>query len=518
MAPEQKSAPENVDHRADIYSLGVVLYEMLTGELPSKQLEAPSSRVTGVHFDVRLDEIVLRALHAQPELRYHTALDLKTQLESLGERQPRSPSRTFPVDERASRRSTPANSNTTSKPRASAIRRGLSIMCSLLIIGAGINVTSELLWPRYYAKVLMEVQPEKQPYRDQPWNARALYDAFVAEQKRKLRAPETLARVAQELRLESGFSLFANDITAQLARSIEIHEVRNRGPLMELGVYNRNPELAAKIANTLAMVYQDLRLKEFQAKVEQSLARLNSEVELQRKRMQHAAAERDEILRRDQIVDPAPDDFQSPGEMTNRQIADLENRAKAQKETVDNLRMQLSAIINLEPLEIRQVLQTLKIDDPLVAKAFGALNMQLAEQLRLTSSGLGEEHPAVVSTRALITEYTRQLTEMLQSFRQIRSNKLEIEERALREITGELEATKAHATMPPEKLKRYLEAKTRYIEARKVFEAAEKFRIDQLQHNLDFEGPKIWERAETPPRVSWPTFRQLWYSLSHPLS
>jgi hypothetical protein len=51
-----------------------------------------------------------------------------------------------------------------------------------------------------------------------------------------------------------------------------------------------------------------------------------------------------------------------------------------------------------------------------------------------------------------------------------------------------------------------------------VFEAAEKFRIDQLQHNLDFEGPKIWERAETPPRVSWPTFRQLWYSLSHPLS
>ena len=79
MAPEQKEHTKS-DHRADIYSLGVVLYELLTGELPSKQLQPPSCMV---QVDVRLDEIVLRALEATPELRFQTAADLRTQVETM---------------------------------------------------------------------------------------------------------------------------------------------------------------------------------------------------------------------------------------------------------------------------------------------------------------------------------------------------------------------------------------------------------------------------------------------------
>jgi len=80
MAPEQIERPQEVDHRADIYSLGVVFYQMLTGELPLGRFAPPSRKV---QVDVRLDEIVLRTLEKEPELRYQHARDVRTQVETL---------------------------------------------------------------------------------------------------------------------------------------------------------------------------------------------------------------------------------------------------------------------------------------------------------------------------------------------------------------------------------------------------------------------------------------------------
>lgn len=80
MAPEQVEQPSRVDHRADIYSLGVVIYEMLTGELPLGRFQAPSLKAT---LDVRLDEVVLRALEKEPERRYQHANEVKTGIEAI---------------------------------------------------------------------------------------------------------------------------------------------------------------------------------------------------------------------------------------------------------------------------------------------------------------------------------------------------------------------------------------------------------------------------------------------------
>ncbi|HXC98846.1 MAG TPA: protein kinase [Verrucomicrobiae bacterium] len=105
MAPEQVETPQSVDHRADIFSLGVVFYEMLTGELPLGKFTPPSSRARGVTVDVRLDEVVLRALEREPERRYQQASQVRTAVQNItgypGQPQPAFPQSGFEYRSRA---------------------------------------------------------------------------------------------------------------------------------------------------------------------------------------------------------------------------------------------------------------------------------------------------------------------------------------------------------------------------------------------------------------------------------
>lgn len=70
MAPEQLERPSEVDHRADIYSLGVVFYEMLTGELPIGRFAPPSAKTP---VKPTVDEVVFRTLEKDREKRYQSA-------------------------------------------------------------------------------------------------------------------------------------------------------------------------------------------------------------------------------------------------------------------------------------------------------------------------------------------------------------------------------------------------------------------------------------------------------------
>lgn len=83
MAPEQIESPTKVDQRADIYSLGVVFYEMLTGELPLGRFEPPSAR-TPVSKEV--DEVVFKSLEKDKEKRFKSAQEVKTKVEHIGEK------------------------------------------------------------------------------------------------------------------------------------------------------------------------------------------------------------------------------------------------------------------------------------------------------------------------------------------------------------------------------------------------------------------------------------------------
>lgn len=80
MAPEQLERPQEVDQRADIFSLGVVFYEMLTGELPLGRFAPPSMKTA---VDTRVDDIVFHALEKEKEKRFKSAGEVKTSVEAV---------------------------------------------------------------------------------------------------------------------------------------------------------------------------------------------------------------------------------------------------------------------------------------------------------------------------------------------------------------------------------------------------------------------------------------------------
>ena len=81
LAPEQRAKGHLIDHRADIYAVAASFYEALTSEVPAGLFEKPSA--LNKDLDPRLDEIFARALKRDPEERYRSVANLRTELDEL---------------------------------------------------------------------------------------------------------------------------------------------------------------------------------------------------------------------------------------------------------------------------------------------------------------------------------------------------------------------------------------------------------------------------------------------------
>lgn len=80
-APELLDRLEPADGRADLYSVGVMLYQILTGEVPRGMFKLPSEK--RAELDGRFDEIICRAMEPEPDKRYQTALEVRRDLEDI---------------------------------------------------------------------------------------------------------------------------------------------------------------------------------------------------------------------------------------------------------------------------------------------------------------------------------------------------------------------------------------------------------------------------------------------------
>ena len=84
IAPEARIAGAQVDQRADLYAVGVMLYQLLTGHVPRGRFAPPSS--LRPHLDKAIDSFVDKALQTSPAQRYSTATEMKTAIDKVAQR------------------------------------------------------------------------------------------------------------------------------------------------------------------------------------------------------------------------------------------------------------------------------------------------------------------------------------------------------------------------------------------------------------------------------------------------
>jgi serine/threonine protein kinase len=262
MAPEQVGHPAEVDHRADIYALGVVFYQMLTGELPGKPIVAPSSKV---HIDVRLDEVVLRALEKNPELRYQQVSEVKTVVESIS-------SSSSPVTGTAP---SPA------RPAATRGRLRVALLVGVLVWLCGTGTVTLITWIR--AKSWKVVAVISCPHNS--WPGRPVNDhfKFIATMIELIRSDVILGRVIDRLNLDErsgrlderwgkrniGLKLTKAQAMVLLKRRLDVRS--EGGTLIQVGVFGKRPEEpeeAMDIANTIGEELRAFRLEQHDSPAE----------------------------------------------------------------------------------------------------------------------------------------------------------------------------------------------------------------------------------------------------------
>jgi capsular polysaccharide biosynthesis protein/tRNA A-37 threonylcarbamoyl transferase component Bud32 len=238
MAPEQGGDRSGIDHRADLYALGVVLYEMLTGERPGKELVAPSRKV---QIDVRLDEMVLRALEKEPERRYQTAGEFRTVVETL-QAVPPAPAvaPTLPV--------APAKAPGPFR-RFWWLFLVMPPVCMLLGLGLGFLWTT--FAPKVYeAKTVVQVAPSAGATQPTAWMTWA----------EVIRSRESLERVSKRLDLGQSWMLHEEQVISKLRNLIRVDPIRGTD-LVGLSVRHTHATEAAAIANELV---DDIDLRSYE--------------------------------------------------------------------------------------------------------------------------------------------------------------------------------------------------------------------------------------------------------------
>jgi capsular exopolysaccharide synthesis family protein len=288
---------------------------------------------------------------------------------------------------------------------------------------------------------------------------------------------------------------------------MSVQEKRNTS-LIEVGVYNTDKLLAKDIAQTIAYVYKDKRIKDLKTNVEHTLEEMKDELRKTEELVRQLYKEAAEIRQQEKILDPDPESINVIVALEDRPVQMNEEQLVKQRALVEQLENQYNQIKELKPEELREALRALGIDDPTVVKNLGYLQDANAEEAKMLSSGVGENHPRMKALKAQAEVYRRQLTEQHDSIVRAQKTKLDIEKAQLASNESTYTKLKEESIREKSRTQRYVEKKSEYLLKKALMQVIEqRYAAARFDNALSVEPVKIWENAEVSyvpdkPRVA----------------
>ncbi len=396
-------------------------------------------------------------------------------------------------------------------------RAGIIILTFLLTLITG-GVTIYFLPREYFSKTTIEVKSDQNQLT---WsNASQGYTAtsdprLSPTQLKIIEEKEILYPVIQQLNLTTvwangGAPLPMEQAYGKLVGMLELAPVRQTD-LIDIGVWSTDPAEAAKIANSIAVVYQDQRKKFQMDLMDTGLLRLKNEVDEDEKRVTDLGSAAAQLRIQMGIVDPDTENINSEYDsgVGLQSVRSLEAQVDDARMKSEELQVQLDQVSKVDPSQLMVQLHFLNIDDPTVQRILPLYQDTISQLTELLNSGVGPNHPTVKMLQAKQEVYTKQLNDAIDSMKMSLMSRLQLAKSTQRQFEDRLKEADSQYTSTKNQSVQYIDAKYRYLESKRLLEAArQSYETAEMQQTQEPVVARVWEKAEPAlapgkPKVSF---------------
>jgi capsular exopolysaccharide synthesis family protein len=318
--------------------------------------------------------------------------------------------------------------------------------------------------------------------------------------------------VIEDLKLQDKWTKDGNRPTREqayqrLRSKLDVDEVRNTA-LLQISVFNTNPQEAADIANKIVAVYQDTRVLEEREIMNRAVASMNEEVAKQQTKVETAVTEVARIRDAENIIDLNPEGTEDAQTPVDTIVLKQETEVNDAETNVAVLRMKLDQIDKLKGEDLMRMMPTLKVEDPTIQKILPNYQDAVAQEALLLNSGLGENHPKVKALRAQKDVFTQQLEEQVTIIRSALSQNLRTAETTRGELQKRLDSVNQKQLASKNLSANYTRAKNNYIKEKTLLDSVRmRAQTQTMEMAMPRQAVSVKQVAEPPsfaarPRVS----------------